>query len=241
MVVNAEREPEQVPVAVALNRVQRDIGAISKDRRATGGQTFAFRGIEDVMNALHPILVEHGVLIVPDADDAVWEFHERVSSAGNKSVNTQVRQRVAYKLVGPMGDHIEAASMGEGSDFSDKATNKSTSSALKYLLTTLFSIPTQDMEDSDRDSTPTQVGREEVTPENDRHFERREGLRSTIAGLPDDVQQRVVTWMREHEVSLRYACTKAVLDRVERQITAASSVIDEPSDVVKHDSVTSDV
>lgn len=230
--MNAEREPEQVPVAVALNRVQRDIGAISKDRRTDsrgGGQAFAFRGIEDVMNALHPILVEHGVLIVPVAQSAEWTFHERVSSAGNRGVTTQVRQLVAYKLVGPMGDSIDAASMGEGSDFSDKATNKSTSSALKYLLTTLFSIPTADMEDSDRDSVPTEVGREPVTPENDRHYERREALRDVVAGLPDDVQSVVVEWMREHEVSLRYACTKAVLDRVEAQIKRASTAVDEPS------------
>lgn len=224
-------EPEQVPAVVAINRVARDIDAIGKLTAAergrgggTGTPTYAFRSIEDIMNALHPILVEHGVLIVPVADHITSTFHERTTSSGNKSVTTQVHQRVEYHVYGPMGDYVIAAAFGEGNDVSDKAVNKSTSGALKYLLTTLFSIPTENLyDDGDTSSVETFTGTERPTPDTDALYERREAMRDTVAAMPDEVQQRVVSYLRDNDINLRLVCTKRQLDKVDSFIKTVAT------------------
>lgn len=212
-------EPDQVPVHVAVNRVARDIGAISKGRTMNQGQSYKFRGIEDVMNALHPILVEHGVIIVPQAREAKFVHHTRTKANGDTSVSTSVQQLVDYLIVGPMGDTIDAGSFGEGYDVSDKATNKSTSSALKYLLTTVFSIPTEDWDDPDHESVPIEAG---TQPEVDRWQQRRDDMRERIGSMPDEQQQLVVAFLREHTINLRRKTSKPHLDRVEAFIASLS-------------------
>ena len=51
----------------AINRVQAALAkqGISKDRRNTQGAGYNFRGIDDVYNAVSPLLAEHGLCILP--------------------------------------------------------------------------------------------------------------------------------------------------------------------------------
>ena len=51
----------------------------------------------------------------------------------------------------------------EGIDSSDKATNKALSAALKYMLIQTFSIPTEDMTDSDSEHVPLVSAKEILT------------------------------------------------------------------------------
>lgn len=222
-------EPELVPVVVALNRVQRDIGAIGKNRLMTQGEGFRFRGIEDVENALHPVLVRHGVVIVPQAAEHKVVHHESTRANGTSRITTHVFQRIGYRVYGPMGDYIESEGVwGEGSDFSDKATNKSSSSARKYFLMQLLSIPTEDIADSDREHEPIEGGHERARQQRsqqqtaDRYEERRESLREAIAGLPDEQRAAMSHWLTEHRISLRRKCSKRDLDAVEQQLALVS-------------------
>ena len=51
----------------AINAVQADLSqvGIAKNRTNTQGAGFKFRGIDDVLNALSPLLAKHGLVIIP--------------------------------------------------------------------------------------------------------------------------------------------------------------------------------
>lgn len=143
-------------VTVAIARVAADIGAIAKDQKVQAGPAkFNFRGIDDVLNAIHEPLVKHGVSIVPTGFDVLDQTVGVTKSGGAQQ---HLLGLVRFRIYGPGGDYIEAAVVAEAQDTSDKAASKMMSMAYKYLAFQTFSIPVEGaLEESDRESFPREV------------------------------------------------------------------------------------
>ncbi len=150
---------DQPTVYESMNAVMRDVGAIGKNRKADpkmGG--YAFRGIDDLYNALHGRLAEHGVFFVPEVLDTAESNYQTSGGATMRLVRVTVR----YRFYGPAGDHVEAVTVGEAADTGDKAANKAMTAALKYLLFQVFCIATEDNEDAD--ATSPELGGRQSPP-----------------------------------------------------------------------------
>ena len=130
----------------AINEVMKDLGAIAKGRKNTH-QGYAFRGIEDFYNSIHPELSAKGIFIATQVIDKISETHQK----GDKT-SFRVMLNVNHKFYAEDGSCVEVITAGEGIDTSDKATSKALSMAMKYAFIQTFSIPTQDMSDPERDS-----------------------------------------------------------------------------------------
>jgi ERF superfamily len=128
---------EQPPIQAAIAAVMREVTAIGKDRTNVQ-QSFKFRGVDDVMNALAEPFRKHGVFVLPE----VREIHTEVRQGTNRPMNA-VRLRMAFHFHGPAGDVVTAVTQGEGIDVADKATNKAMAAAFKYALLYAFMIPTE--------------------------------------------------------------------------------------------------
>lgn len=117
--------------------VKRDLGAVEKNGRMEGfGQSYKFRGIDDVINALHTPLHTHGLVIAPKLRSITQE-HEQ----GNKKNQTRTVVEFEWLVAGPEGDSFIAATSGEAMDTQDKGSNKAGTAAYKQLLTQLLAIP----------------------------------------------------------------------------------------------------
>lgn len=147
---------EMPNIHIAISRVAADIGAIAKDQKVQAGPAkFNFRGIDDVLNAIHEPLVAHGVSIIPTGFDVLDQTVGVTKSGGAQQ---HLMGLVHFRIVGPLGDYVEAAVVAEAQDTSDKAASKMMSMAYKYLAFQTFSIPVEGaMEESDRDSSPREV------------------------------------------------------------------------------------
>lgn len=121
-------------------------------------QKYAFRGIDAVLQALHPLLARFGVFIVPDVLEHRYE--ERTSKSG--TVGHCALLHVAFTIYGPTGDSISLSTWGEGLDYSDKATNKAMTAAFKYALFQTFAI-CDPAEDGDS-YTPEGQGQRQLEP-----------------------------------------------------------------------------
>lgn len=141
-------------VYAAINAVMADVAkdGIAKDRK-NEAQGFAFRGIDDVYNALSPILARHRLIILPRVLSRT--VNERVTI---KEYNGQKKESVLfYVAVEVEFDLIAAAdgskhtikTYGEAMDSGDKATNKAMSAAFKYAAMQAFCIPTEGDNDAD--------------------------------------------------------------------------------------------
>jgi hypothetical protein len=131
--------------------VAKDIGAIGKDQK-NAAQGFKFRGIDQFVNALYPALTKNGVFMTTEVVAENHELKEVERSSGKKGVDKHVHLTMKYTFWAEDGSSVSSTIASEGLDSGDKATNKALSAALKYALIQTFSIPTEDMEEADRES-----------------------------------------------------------------------------------------
>lgn len=127
-------------IYAALAAINLDINPIEKGSRNTQ-QGFNFRSVEDVANHLHPIFAKHGVVILPRP---VGELtREVIASKSGGSLYLSI-QDWEFTFCSADGSTATATGKGESMDTLDKGVNKTHSAALKYVLTTMFLIPTKD-------------------------------------------------------------------------------------------------
>lgn len=118
---------------------------IAKDRRNTQ-QGYGFRGIDDVYNALAPIISKHGLVILPRVISR--EVSERMGKSGSSLFYVVVE--VEFDFVSSHdGTKHTVKTFGEAMDSGDKATNKAMSAAYKYAAFQAFCIPTEGDNDAD--------------------------------------------------------------------------------------------
>ena len=146
-----EKEETKSPaIYAALNAIMNDIGSIGKERQ-NQQQHFLFRGIDQVMNTLKPLLAKHHVNIIPEVVDMKRE--ERRTGSGGTLMYSILT--VKHHFVTTDGSEVVSTTIGEGMDSGDKASNKALSIAFKYACFQVFCIPTEEMAKEDPDlSTP---------------------------------------------------------------------------------------
>lgn len=132
-----------------LAAIMAAVEAVGKERRNTQ-QGFNFRGIEDVMNALHPIFAEHKVYVLSEIVSERTE--ERATKSGGNLIYRVLQVKVAF-VSGEDGSRETVSVIGEGMDSGDKAASKAMSQALKYALSQTLILPFAQV-DGDQDSQP---------------------------------------------------------------------------------------
>lgn len=142
----------------AITAAMADIEPIAKGRE-NKEQRFKFRGIDEIMNELQPVLKKHGLFVVPKVRDVIRQ--EKASKSGGILLYSIVTME--YTMYAADGSYVTGATVGEGMDSGDKASNKAMAVALKYFLLQTFCIPTEDAKDPDADSPA--VGQSRETPE----------------------------------------------------------------------------
>ena len=131
----------------AINAVQRDlcVAGIGKNRK-NQQQGYSFRGIDDMYNALAPILARHGLCILPRVMSR--ECVERQTAKGSTLFYVTVLMEFDFVCAEDASHHTVVMS-GEAMDSADKATNKAMSAAYKYAAMQTFAIPTEGDNDAD--------------------------------------------------------------------------------------------
>lgn len=138
-------EPPRVYAAIAAVMAELSAEGISKDRR-NSQQGYNFRGIDDVYNALSPVLSRNKLVMLPRilSRDVV----ERTTQKGG--VLFYVTVEAEFDLISADdGSKHTVRTFGEAMDSADKATNKAMSAAYKYAAMQAFAIPTEADNDAD--------------------------------------------------------------------------------------------
>lgn len=125
--------------------IMKDIEPIAKGRK-NQQQGYSYRGVDDVMNELSPILSKHGVFPVTTVlvSNPLEPITSKSGTAGFHAVRTY-----QFRLYAEDGSFIEGTVEGESSDFGDKAIGKAHSYAYRDFLMKTFVIPTEGDHDTD--------------------------------------------------------------------------------------------
>lgn len=128
-------------VYAAIANVMADIGAsgIAKDRKNTQ-QGWAFRGIDDVMNAASGPMSARGLVPVPRVISRTQE--ERVSKGGAPLFWSFLELEVNF-FSAEDGSCVTVRTYGEAMDNGDKSTGKAFSYAYRDALVKTFCIPVE--------------------------------------------------------------------------------------------------
>ena len=155
--VTRQQWEQEMKVYKAINAVQAALAkqGIAKGRTNTQGATYKFRGIDDVYNAVSPLLAEHNLCILPRV--LKRECVERTTAKGGAIFYVTVEAEFDFVSAEDGSKHT-VKTFGEAMDMSDKATNKAMSAAYKYAAFQAFAIPTEG--DNDADANTHEVASE---------------------------------------------------------------------------------
>lgn len=137
--------PEAIYASLVAVSAELAKTGIAKDRQNVA-QNFRFRGIDDVMNAVSPILAKHDVVFLMTYED--YPDVDRVTGKGTTLIYSKVRGTFSF-VSAKDGSRVEVTTVGVAMDSGDKATNKAMSASLKYALLQTFLIPTESTDDAD--------------------------------------------------------------------------------------------
>lgn len=174
-----------------------EVGVIEK----TGsGQGLNYNFMEQavIVTKLRPLLIKHGVMIMPEVVNKSIETREYEGWDNYKKANVKKTQRQAevsmrFTVVNaddPKENMVCEWDAGEAVDSSDKATNKAVTAANKSFLMKLFNL--SDKEDSDQErpeiatkpvvtSVPTAKAAAPAEPRK----KTAEDIRTNVAGITD--------------------------------------------------------
>ena len=134
------------------------IGAIGKGQR-NQSQGYSFRGIDDVLMRVGPVLAENHVIpSVARIEDHKLESYTENTRDGKTRLVHRASLKMCVRFSAPDGSFVENWGVGEAIDYGgDKASNKAMSAAYKYAVFLGLCVPVKadDVADSDRDARPT--------------------------------------------------------------------------------------
>lgn len=143
-------------IDAAIIKIMRDVRMVGKDANAPakmGG--YAYRKVDDIMNAVGGAMRDHGVFIRPEVVS-----NERKSWQSNGSLVTEVVLTMRYHWVsGVDGSSFSVVVVGEGRDNGDKATSKAQAMCYKTMLLQALCIPLEEVTgfDVEREDTSGMV------------------------------------------------------------------------------------
>ena len=131
-----------------------------KKGKTNAQQGFKYRGIDDIMNALHNLFALQGVVIRVNKIRSV-ERTERPTKSGGTMLYSINDYQFCFSAAD--GSFVTTWSRGEASDSADKSSNKAVSVALKYCLLQMFLIPTEEMVKDEADAYQNELGPKQKT------------------------------------------------------------------------------
>lgn len=140
-----------------LARVMASMGAVGKGGQVSYGERFAYHKIDDIDDKLRGALIEHGVVcMVTEVYDRKLEYFIEKDKYGKEKGAWQAECAITIELVNidKPEDRTAIKGWGQGLDYSDKATGKAFSYALKSAYLSAFHLRGQP--DNEQDNITAQ-------------------------------------------------------------------------------------
>jgi hypothetical protein len=199
-------------IHAALNAAMRDVAkiGIAKTKTAdTGMAKYQFRGVEQAMNELSPILVNNGITVTPRYSDLT--INERAKGDPKDGKATRfVTLKGSFIFTALDGSSVTSEAYGEAMDSGDKAVIKAQSVSFRTALFQLFVVPTMSM-DTELDDYEGAAGGDDLLTS---FREAALGGSKALKAYFDEHKPSEAFWSR-HSASLKQAAAEA--DKAARQ------------------------
>lgn len=140
-------------LAAKIASVSGELVAIPKVKHAESTVSYAFRSIDQVMNAINPLLEKYKLII------SIKVIDRKVTPVTSAKGTPGFAAEVLIDL--NVTDGVETVTTQEWAlsvDYSDKAPTQAMSMAYKYALIRIFVVTTKDIIDNDADMRDVEIG-----------------------------------------------------------------------------------
>ena len=146
----ADQKEKKLNIHQRINAVMADISYIQKGDKMVNNQ-YRFISHDQVSAALHPLLVKHGINIVPTIVEHSIEWREYKDKYDNTKFRgfTEVTADVAFQNIDVLAETVISRQVGYGIDEQDKGIGKAVSYACKYAMLKVFCLETGDDPEQD--------------------------------------------------------------------------------------------
>lgn len=187
---------------------------------------YTYRGIDDVLNALHDVLAEHGLFYVPRCVGEAYE-EWKTSKGGRLQV---ARLKYEFVFYAPDGSSFPVGPVvGQAADTDDKAPMQALSQAAKPALLHAFCIQTEDTHDADAASPVSQAGgRVDPLASPEQLDDLQAVLKQTGEVLGAAAEKKARTWIHENYGVPTYDALTAenadhAIDRLTKRVAVAQA------------------
>lgn len=125
----------------SITAVQSEVDFIGKDKQVQSGGSYKYRGVDQVLNTLHPLFAKHKIFAVPEVIDILTREQRETKNGG---IMLYQVLKIKYTFYAEDGSSVSAIVVGEAMDSGDKVSNKCMSVAYKYACFQILSIPTEE-------------------------------------------------------------------------------------------------
>lgn len=140
---------ENKKIYSAIAEIMGELSPIAKTQKnSSQGGGYNYRGIDQFYNELGPLFAKHKIFSVPSVLDKKTSV---VKSRGGHDLRF-VELTMKYTFYAEDGSFVETVVAGEAMDSGDKASNKAMAVAHKYALMQIFTVPTAELDDPDKES-----------------------------------------------------------------------------------------
>lgn len=159
--VTLPEEFQGLAIHRSMGEVMRAVTAIEKSQY-NEQQKFRYRGVDNIMNALHGLFADAGIVIIPrELEFQTSELPMAPDRDGKARVMHRTLIHMEFTFMSTQdGSVVTADGWGEGQDMADKGPYKAKSFALKSVLSQMFLIPTADLEPKQEIDLSRQQGRQ---------------------------------------------------------------------------------
>jgi len=126
-------------IITALVEAASDIGWVGKTGQ-NREQGYQFRGFDELARRIAPAFRDRGIIVTPEVVDR----HVEAITSKSGTKGWHVILTVRWTFYHTSGSSVIATTVGEASDYSDKAANKAMTQAMKYVLTQVLLLPTDE-------------------------------------------------------------------------------------------------
>lgn len=139
----------------ALAKVQASVPTLQKNGVGPSTQGgYKFLAVDDVLAAIRPLLVENGIVVVPNLADKGFHYNTAQLKDNERVARESIQAWVEYSfefISTEDGSSVFTRVIGEGIDTQDKAIRKATTSAWKIALIQTFALITGEPDPDSKD------------------------------------------------------------------------------------------
>jgi len=218
----AEAPPEQKHILTAIRAVMQQVRGVPKAGQMKSSPNavqvqYTFQKYDDMAAAVGTAFRDHGVATQSSVISVEYHRWDKKNSQGGTTLWTSCAMTKRYLFTSLVdGSTIIVEACGEGSDSSDKATNKAHTSCLKNAYKEAFTLSTQDDGDPD-------AARPEIT-EHVRNQPTQEQRNEALQQDPWQAAQAAVVHPAEHLSNERMAAAMKGFEALSRCRTTGDAL-----------------